>query len=248
MPSPDILFYLLLFGAAFLYASIGHGGASGYLAIMALYHFAPEQMKPIALSMNLFVSLIAFSQFYKAGYFQPKMFLPLAIASIPMAFIGGSIHINISLYKIILGIVLVIIATRFLLSKYIPGDIKHRPYSSPWLSLIGGSIGFLSGLIGIGGGVLLSPVLLLLSWANQKQAACISALFIFVNSAAGLLGQRLLQQNGVAPGMQISSFILTGIAGSLLGAYLGAGKLNNQWLKYFLSVVLLIAGFKLVTG
>src|SRR4051812_22562093 len=105
----EILFYLLLFVAAFLYSSVGHGGASGYLAIMALYKFAPEQMKPIALCMNLFVSIIAFIQFYRAGFFNWKLFWPLAVASVPMAFLGGSIHLNAPLYNVILGVVLLLI-------------------------------------------------------------------------------------------------------------------------------------------
>ncbi len=246
MPWSEIIFYLLLFSAAFLYSSVGHGGASGYLAIMALYHFAPAQMKPTALSMNLFVSMIAFIQFQRAGHFKWPLFWPLAAASIPMAFIGGSIHVNDPLYRVILGVVLLIIVLRFILIRNVPGDIKASRPAIGWLVLLGSLIGFLSGLIGIGGGVLLSPVILLAGWAGQKQTASISALFIFVNSAAGLAGQLLLQQPFLNVGSNIGWLIAVGVIGSLTGSYLGAKKFNIQIVKYLLSVVLVIAAYHLI--
>ncbi|CAN5442723.1 sulfite exporter TauE/SafE family protein [soil metagenome] len=246
MPWSETIFYLLLFSAAFLYSSVGHGGASGYLAIMALYHFAPAQMKPTALCMNLFVSMIAFIQFQRAGHFKWPLFWPLAAASIPMAFIGGSIHVNDPVYRVILGIVLLIIVLRFILIRNVPGDIKASLPAIGWLLLLGGLIGFLSGLIGIGGGVLLSPVILLAGWAGQKQTASISALFIFVNSAAGLAGQLLLQQPFLNVGSNISWLIAVGVIGSLAGSYLGAKKFNIQIVKYLLSVVLVIAAYHLI--
>jgi len=186
--SLTILFLLLLFVVAFLYAAVGHGGASGYLALMALFGMAPEFMKPTALLLNLFVSLSAFVLFYKEGHFKWKIFLPFALASIPFSFLGGMISLDAALYKKILGILLLIPVARLL---FFPnkayGDLKQ---STLLLSLlIGASIGFLSGLIGIGGGIILSPVLLLLAWTDQKQTAAISALFIFVNSLSGLAGQ-----------------------------------------------------------
>lgn len=246
MPWSEILFYTLLFAAAFLYSSVGHGGASGYLAIMALYHFAPAQMKPTALSMNLFVSMIAFIQFQRAGHFKWPLFWPLAAASIPMAFVGGSIHVNDPVYRMILGLVLFIIVLRFVFIKSVPGDIKTKQPAVGWLLLLGGLIGFLSGLIGIGGGVLLSPVILLAGWAGQKQTASISALFIFVNSAAGLAGQLLLQQPFLNVGSNIIWLILIGVTGSLTGSYLGAKKFNINIVKYLLSVVLVIAAYHLI--
>lgn len=240
------LFWLILFLAAFLYSSVGHGGASGYLAIMALYHFAPEQMKPTALCMNLFVSLISFYQFYKAGHFKWNLFWPFAAASIPMAFLGGSIHIPTETYRIILGLTLVLIVCRFLFIKNIPGDVIERKAPVAILLLVGGIIGFLSGMIGIGGGVLLSPIILLAAWAGQKQTASISALFIFVNSVAGLLGQLLLHKTTIEFSGNMWLMILTGVAGSLGGAWLGAKKLNISAIKYVLSFVLLIAAYHLI--
>src|SRR5450432_232691 len=183
-----ILFYGLLFLVAFLYASVGHGGASGYLALMAIFSIAPEVMKPTALLLNLFVSLTSFIQFYRGKHFLWKIFLPLALASIPMAYLGGKIVVDGVVYKKILGLLLLIPVARFLFFSNIPASELKK--SNPVLSLfIGASIGFLSGLIGIGGGIILSPILLILKWTDQKQTAAISALFIFVNSLSGLAGQ-----------------------------------------------------------
>jgi len=184
----SILFYILLFIVAFLYASVGHGGASGYLALMALFSFTPDVMKPTALLLNLFVSLTSFVQFYRGGHFKWKIFLPLVITSIPLAYIGGRMTVESFLYKKLLGIFLLIPIIRFLFFKNIPVNELKKP--NIVLSLIiGAAIGFLSGLIGIGGGIILSPILLLLKWTDQKQTAAISASFIFVNSLSGLLGQ-----------------------------------------------------------
>lgn len=243
---PEILLIVLLFAAAFLYSSVGHGGASGYLAIMALYHFAPAEMKPTALCMNLFVSLIAFIQFQRAGHFRWQLFWPLALASVPMAFVGGSIHLQDHTYRLILGVVLMIIVARFVFIRKIPGDVAPTLPKLYALFLLGGTIGLLSGLIGIGGGVLLSPVLLLAGWSGQKQTASISALFIFVNSGAGLLGQFLLQRNNLLWNTNLVWFVLIGIVGSLLGSYLGAKKFNISIVKYLLSIVLFIAAYHLI--
>src|ERR1043165_4161184 len=182
------LFYVLLFLVAFLYASVGHGGASGYLALMAIFSIAPEVMKPTALLLNLFVSLTSFIQFYRGKHFEWKVFWPFAVASVPMAYLGGSIVVDGTIYKKILGLLLLVPITRFLFFKNITvTDIRKA--NIPLSLLIGAAIGFLSGLIGIGGGIILSPILLLLKWANMKQTAAISALFIFVNSLSGLAGQ-----------------------------------------------------------
>jgi uncharacterized membrane protein YfcA len=238
----QLLFILLLFVVAFLYASVGHGGASGYLALMALFSMSPAFMKPTALLLNLFVSLSAFILFYRGGHFKWKMFLPFALASVPLSFLGGMIALDAAVYKKVLGALLLIPVTRML---FFPNaseqDLKE---GSTGLSvLIGAVIGFLSGLIGIGGGIILSPVLLLLKWTNQKQTAAISALFIFVNSLAGLGGQ-------LSKGLNIESgmFIYAGIAfvGGTLGGWLGASRFNQQILKYLLAVVLLLAAIKLL--
>src|SRR6187402_1705253 len=213
-----IIFYVLLFLVAFLYSSVGHGGASGYLALMALFSFTPEVMKPTALLLNLFVSLISFIQFYRGKHFNWKIFLPFAITSVPMAYIGGLITVDDNIYKKILGILLIIPIIRFLFFANI--KVEEIKKSNLVLSLlIGAAIGFLSGLIGIGGGIILSPVLLLLKWTDMKQTAAISALFIFVNSAAGFTAQL---QKGINFSADMYAYVAIAFVGGVCGAYVGS--------------------------
>jgi len=237
------LFLVILPIISFLYASVGHGGASGYLALMALFSFAPETMKPTALLLNLFVAGISFYYYYKAGYFNRRLFLSFAISSIPLAFLGGTINIDASIYKKILAILLV-----FAILKMLNVFGKEKDTIKPvklWQGLLaGGIIGFFSGLIGIGGGIILTPLILLLHWGRMKEAAAVSALFIWVNSASGLIGQF---SSGIS--FEKSSYILVLIAliGGVLGGYLGSRKLNNLKLRYILAFVLAIACFKLIS-
>ena len=242
LQSENILpFFILLPVVSFLYASIGHGGASGYLALMALFSFAPETMKPTALLLNLFVAGISFYYYYKAGHFNKKLFLAFAIASIPLAFIGGTIEVDATIYKKILAFLLVFAILK-MLNIFGKTSMQIIPVKL-WQGLIvGGIIGFFSGLIGIGGGIILTPIILLLHWGNMKEAAAVSALFIWVNSAAGLIGQF---SSGVV--LEEGAFLMVAIAliGGILGGYLGSKKINNQWLRYILSFVLIIASIKL---
>lgn len=236
------LFLLILPIVAFLYASVGHGGASGYLALMALFSFAPETMKPTALLLNVFVAGIASYHYYKAGFFNKRLFLVFAIASIPMAFIGGAIEVDASIYKKILGVLLIFAILKMLNVFGKESDSINR--IKIWQGLVvGGIIGFFSGLIGIGGGIILTPIILLLHWGKMKEAAAVSALFILVNSASALAGQ-------VSSGVLIASdsFILAGIAliGGFLGSYHGSRKFNNGLLRYLLAFVLIIASVKLI--
>lgn len=237
-----IIFYVLMFVLAFLYASVGHGGASGYLALMAIFSMAPDVMKPTALILNLFVSLTAFIQFYRGGHFQWKIFFPLALASIPFAFLGGMITIDPAIYKKILGILLLVAVVRFLFFPNKEVVATEQSRLGPSL-LMGAGIGFLSGLIGIGGGIILSPILLMLRWTDQKQTAAISAMFIFVNSLAGLGGQ---MQKGIHFTQDMLWYVVVAFAGGLLGAYFGALRFNQQVLKTVLAFVLLIASYKLI--
>lgn len=242
MIDDQVFFYLLLFLVAFLYASVGHGGASGYLALMAIFAVTPDVMKPTALLLNLFVSSSSFIQFYRGKHFRWKIFWPLALASIPMAFVGGLISVDATIYKKMLGVLLLIPIIRFLW----PDRKNESPEkeSNKWLSLgIGAGIGLLSGMIGIGGGIILSPVLILLSWTNQKQAAAISALFIFVNSLSGLAGQIT---KGITFSPDMLAYVAIAFTGGLLGAYLGALRFSQQVLRITLAGVLAIAAYKLL--
>ena len=242
MAQNTILFLSILFIVAALYASVGHGGASGYLALMALFSIAPAVMRPTALLLNLFVSSVSFIQFYRGGYFKWKIFWPFAVASIPLSFIGGLITIQSSIYKNILGVLLLVPVVRFLFFKNT--DAKALKETDITLSLIiGAVIGFLSGMIGIGGGIILSPVLLLLKWTDQKQTAAITALFIFVNSVAGLFGQLT---KGIHFSVDMVLYVAVAFTGGLLGAYLGALRFPQAILKNVLGCVLAVAAYKLL--
>jgi len=237
-----VLFYILLFLVAFLYSSVGHGGASGYLALMALFSFTPEVMKPTALLLNLFVSLTSFIQFYRGKHFNWKLFLPFAIGSVPMAFLGGMKTPNEVLYKKVLGVLLIIPIIRFLFFANI--KVEELKKSNFVLSvLIGAVIGFLSGLIGIGGGIILSPILLLLKWADMKQTAAISALFIFVNSLSGFIAQLL---KGINFSADMYAYVVIAFVGGICGAYFGSLKFKHNVLQYLLAFVLIIASYKLL--
>jgi uncharacterized membrane protein YfcA len=235
------IFLLILPIVSFLYASVGHGGASGYLALMAIFSVTPELMKPTALLLNLFVAAIAFYYYYKEGYFNKKLFISFAVASIPMSIIGGYIEVDTTIYKKILAVLLLFAILKMLnifgKESAIIRDIKL------WQGIVvGGIIGFFSGLIGIGGGIILSPIILLFHWGKMKEAAAVSALFIWVNSAGGLIGQL---SSGVNLNMQSFGLVAIALIGGVFGAYYGSKKLNNQNLRYLLATVMAIACFKL---
>ncbi|MCL5128170.1 sulfite exporter TauE/SafE family protein [Algibacter sp. L4_22] len=235
------LFLIILPIISFLYSSVGHGGASGYLALMAIFSFAPETMKPTALLLNIFVAGISFYYYYKAGFFNKKLFLAFAITSIPFAFLGGTIEIDASIYKKILAVLLIFAILKML--NVFGKESDNIKEIKLWKGLLfGGTIGFFSGLIGIGGGIILSPVILLFHWGKMKEAAAVSALFIWVNSASGLVGQLY---SGVT--IEKESFLLVAIAliGGILGGYYGSKKINNMQLRYILAFVLIMACGKL---
>jgi len=239
--STEILIVFAIFVVAILYSSVGHGGASGYLAVMALLAISPTVTRPAALVLNLFVASIAFIQFYRAKHFDWKIFLPFAAASIPMAFIGGMIQLPTTVYKIILGVVLMLAAIRLAINLKTTRE-PHAP--KIWLALtIGAVLGLVSGLVGVGGGIFLTPILLLMNWTETKKAAGISALFILVNSISGLLGN-YVQVMKLPPSVLfwISAAVFGGIIGSTLGSY----RFNSLTLRRVLAVGLLLAGVKLI--
>jgi len=235
------LFLLILPVVAFLYSSVGHGGASGYLAIMGLFSFPHLVMKPTALLLNLFVAGISFYYYYKEGYFNKKLFLSFALASIPLSFLGGTIDIDASLYKKILAILL-IFAVLKMLNVFGKESTKIKDIKFWQGLIIGGAIGFFSGLIGIGGGIILSPLILLLHWGKMKEAVAVSALFIWVNSAAGLAGQL---SSGVTLSSHSFLMVVIAVVGGFLGAYFGSKIVDNKTLRYMLAAVLVMASLKL---
>jgi uncharacterized membrane protein YfcA len=224
---------------AFLYASVGHGGASGYLAVMALFAIAPPLMKQTALLLNLGVSLMSFLAFYRQGFFRWTLFWPFALGSIPAAFLGARIPLTDSTYKQILGACLFLAVIRMVISLK---EATQRSLPAVLGIFTGAAIGLLSGMIGIGGGIILSPLLLLFRWASLKEAAAVSALFIFVNSVSGLAGLKTwipLDQS------QLLYWLFASLVGGFLGARWGAGIASNAKVKWILALVLVIASLKL---
>jgi uncharacterized protein len=226
---------------AFFYSSVGHGGGSGYLAIMALFGFAPESIRYYALILNLLVSAIAFISYSHAGFFKWRKVVPFLITSIPAAYAGARLTIDPLAYKIILGIMLLLAVFRMLWVKS-NGDEKTSDPPVILAAGIGLALGFVSGLIGIGGGILLSPILILARYAKMKEAAAASALFIFLNSASGLAG---LFSNSFSINLHIIYWIIAVALAGYLGSATGSRSLSELNLKRVLSLVLIAASIKL---
>jgi uncharacterized membrane protein YfcA len=238
----QLLIVIAIFVVAVLYSSVGHGGASGYLAVMAFLGVMPEVTRPTALVLNLFVASIAAFQFYRAGYFSWSKFWPFAVTSIPFAFLGGMIKLPTNVYKMVLGGVLLFAAFRLAWKFASDNDEVHPPRL--WMALtFGAVIGLLSGLVGVGGGIFLTPILLLMHWSETKTAAGISALFILVNSASGLLGN--YQQVSALP-QNVWFWIAAAIAGGIVGSMLGAKKFDSLTIRRVLAAVLVFAAVKLI--
>lgn len=243
METGSALIILAVFAVAVLYSSVGHGGASGYLALMALMAVPQAVTRPSALVLNLFVASIGALQFWRAGHFSWNIFWPFALTSIPFAFLGGIIKLPTDAYKILLGFVLLVAAFR--LAWKFSRDATIGPPKA-WLALvIGALIGLLSGLVGVGGGIFLTPILLLASWSETKTAAGVSALFIFVNSAAGLAGTLYKRELPALP-TEVWIWIAAAVAGGAIGSLLGAKKFDSLVLRRVLAAVLLMAGVKLI--
>jgi uncharacterized protein len=243
MEPTTLLIILAIFIVAVLYSSVGHGGASGYLAVMAFVAVAPEVTRPTALMLNLFVASIGTVQFYRAGYFSWRIFLPFAATSIPMALVGGMIHLPTDIYKIVLGAVLMLAAVRLAIRLKNDDEVNEPPIIA--CLLIGAVIGLLSGLVGVGGGIFLTPILLLMRWAETRVAAGVSVLFILVNSVAGLVGPFRRGELNSLPA-DVWLWVGAAIVGGLVGSTLGSKKFNSITLRRVLAVVLLFAGVKLI--
>lgn len=228
---------------AMLYSTVGHGGGSGYLAIFALTGIVPEQMRPTALLLNVIVASIATWKFRKTNTCSRNIFIPLVFASVPAAFIGGYVEISSTVYKPAVGLILLYAAARL----FIP--IKSNEFSkcpAVWVIMITGVlVGFSSGIIGVGGGIFLSPIVLLLGWATAKQTAAMSAPFILVNSIAGLLGIMADQGSLPVDSLFVVPLGIAVVIGGMLGASFGSSRLGHQGLRTVLGVVLLFASIKM---
>lgn len=240
---------LAIGAVALLYASVGHAGATGYIAVMTLFGLDPQVIRPTALMLNVIVASIVTAQFWRAGHFRPRLFLPLAVASVPAAAAGGAASLPTAAFEAIVGVVLLFSAVRIVVEpRGEAGDADVDPtgasrFTSLFLIALGGSLGLLSGLTGVGGGVFLTPALLALRVAPVRQVAAVSAPFILVNSIAGLLG-------GFAAGRPLPPIGLAVIGavvvGGAVGSQLGAFRVSPQGLRRLMGVVLVVAGLKLL--
>ena len=226
---------------AFLYSSVGHAGASGYIATMTLFGLAATVIRPTALVLNILVATIGSFQFWRAGHFSWKLFWPFALLSIPAAYFGGYLQPSAGVLRILIGVVLLFSATRLIFRRGDPPETV--PPSKATAIGVGAGLGFLSGLTGTGGGIFLTPLILFCQWAKIRQAAAVSALFILVNSIGGLVGYFTAVHAVPALGIYLA---IPAIIGGTIGSYLGSRRLAPRGIAIFLAVVLVIAGTKLI--
>ena len=236
-----VLLFLSIGLIAFLYSSVGHAGASGYIATMTLFGLAPTVVRPTALVLNILVASIGTFQFWRAGHFSWKLFWPFALLSIPAAYVGGYLQPSSAVLRILIGIVLLFSAARLFFRRSDPPQTS--PPSRPAAISVGAGLGFLAGLTGTGGGIFLTPLLLFCRWAKIRQAAAVSALFIWVNSIAGLVGYFTKVHSIPSMGLILAA---AAIIGGVIGSHLGSRHLAVRVISLFLATVLLIAGTKLI--
>jgi uncharacterized membrane protein YfcA len=231
----------IVFVVAFLYSSVGFGGASGYLAAMSLFALTPNLMASTALTLNILVATIAFVAYKRAGYFQPRLLLPFLLTSVPMSFVGGFIEVEARIYHVLLYLALIYVAVRLLFfNSPVEQTMEgQKEYVWSWILVSGALIGLLSGILGLGGGIFLSPLIVLSGWGTPKEAATSSAAFIVVNSISTILG-RLLGGNFVF-GVFGAVLLPVGLLGALGGSRLGALYFSSATLRRILGAVLLLA-------
>lgn len=245
MLSADILLPFLLFLGAALYTSVGHAGASAYLAAMALFGLAPDVMRPTALVLNIIVASLSAVRFARAGLIEPKLLVALVAGSAPLAFIGGGLALPGHWYRPLVGLVLMVAGLRLLW----PGGIRvpeaeetKRPWW-PFATGTGATVGFLSGLTGTGGGIFLSPIMIFGRWVEVRKASGTAVSFILINSTAALLGN--VKAVGSLP-EALPIFASAVIAGALVGTRLGISGFATPMILRALGVVLLVAAGKLL--
>jgi uncharacterized membrane protein YfcA len=236
-----VLLFIAVGLIAFLYSSVGHAGASGYIAVMTFWGLAPTVIRPTALVLNILVASIGAFQFWRAGHFVWKLFWPFALLSIPAAYFGGYLQPSASVLRILIGLVLLFSAVRLIFRRNDPPNLLTP--SQPTAISVGAGLGFLSGLTGTGGGIFLTPLLLFCRWAHIRQAAAVSALFILVNSIAGLVGYFTKVRSIPSLGFILAA---AAIIGGTVGSHLGSRRFAVRVISLFLATVLLIAGTKLI--
>ncbi|RXR24969.1 sulfite exporter TauE/SafE family protein [Sphingobium fluviale] len=238
----DVLLALLIAVGAALYSSVGHAGASAYIALMALFGVPSATMRPTALTLNVIVASLASARYLRAGLFRWRVLWPFLVTAVPMAFVGGTIILPSDIYRPLVGIVLWLSALRLLWPVQLRAEKEHRDPPIVLGLLAGAVIGLLSGLTGTGGGIFLSPILLFMQWSPVKPASGVAAVFILANSIAGLAGNLSAVQNLPA---QLPLYAGAALAGGILGTTLGI-RLNATILTRALGVVLVIAGAKMI--
>jgi uncharacterized membrane protein YfcA len=244
----DVQLYIIgvaFFLVALLYASVGHAGATGYLAVMALAGIQPALMKPTALMLNIVVASIASYKYYQKGVISLRLLIPLIVLSIPCAYLGGRINLPPNYYKPLVGLFLLYAAYRAFPTAKQSTDYSIRTAQWPLLCIVGAVLGFLSGLTGVGGGVFLSPLMLVLRWAPIRTISGTAAGFILVNSISGLLGL-LSSTPQTLDGM--GWWILAVVVGGYLGAEFGSHRFSPPTIQKLLAGTVLIAGIKLLSS
>lgn len=243
MQFEDIILVVLIFVAALLYSSVGHGGASGYLAAMAIVGISPEVMRPTALTLNILVASIATVKYFRAGAFSWNLFWPFALASIPFAYIGGTLILPGQIYKPLVGAVLIYAAWYSFRTAHQSAQILAGRPNISVLFFAGAALGLLSGLTGVGGGIFLSPLLLYFRWAKVKIISGIAAAFILVNSISALLG--ITASAPVLPSA-LPLWAAAAVIGGFAGAEYGSKRMGNPTIQKILAIVLVIAGTKMI--
>ncbi len=228
---------------ALVYAMVGHGGGSGYLAALAIAGLAPETLRPLALTLNIFVASIGTFTFNSNLKEKTKRFVPLILTSIPCSFLGGTIQLDPAVYKPVLAVILAIAAVRLF---YRPKGNQRRDTRVSVLLVLGAAIGLISGMIGIGGGIFLSPILLLFGFASAKETAAISAPFILCNSIAAMIGVVSTDSNTFALTTHSIPLIVAVVIGGAVGAHIGSRRLGQSGLRFMLAIVLTVAAIKMM--
>lgn len=240
----DYLIGACLFLGAVLYTSVGHGGASAYIAVLSLFGVSAAAIKPTALALNIVVSSYTSVAYVRAKLCSFRLLIPLLMGAVPMAYVGGMLHLPSHVYKPLVGCILLFSAYRFI-APHRTTAAEIRPHHPLLAVVIGAVIGFLSGLTGTGGGIFLSPLVLFLGWTTVKGASGTAALFIFFNSVAGFLGN--LQAAHDLPAT-LPLFVLCVVLGAVLGTRLGIRHFSEALLRRALGVVVLVAGLKMIFG